>query len=77
MITRLFVILLIFLISIDSMKSYTFLQNKSNQIKWEIGLNNSSINKYNFTPEYSIIIPKNCPMNYFYGFIDFSNLLKI
>ena len=77
MITRHFVILLIFLISIDSMKSYTFLQNKSNHIKWEIGLNNSSINKYNFTSEYSIIIPKNWPMNSFYGFIDFSNLLKI
>ena len=77
MITSFFVILLIFLISIDSMKSYTFLQNKSNHIKWEIGLNNTSINKYNFTSEYSIIIPKNCPMNSFYGFIDFSNLLKI
>jgi hypothetical protein len=68
---------IIILISIVSLKSYTFLKNKSNCIKWGIGLNNTSINKYNYTSECSIIIPKNCPMNSFYGFMDLSKILKI
>ena len=69
--------LIIILISIVSLKSYTFLQNKSNCIKWGIGLNNTSINKYNYTSECSIIIPRNCLLNSYYGFMDFSKLLKI
>jgi hypothetical protein len=69
--------LIIIFISLVSMKSYTFLQNKSNCIKWGIGLNNTSINKYNYTSECSIIIPRNCLLNSYYGFMDFSKLLKI
>lgn len=69
--------LIIILISIVCMKSYTFLHNKSNCNKWGIGLNNTNINKYNYTSECSIIIPRNCPINSYYGFMDFSKLLKI
>ena len=56
---------------------YSFFLNRSNCINWDIGLNNTSINKYNYTSECSIIIPKNCPMNSYYGFMDLSKLLKI
>lgn len=69
--------LIIIFISIASTKFYTFFLNRSNCINWDIGLNNTSINKYNYTSECSIIIPKNCPMNSYYGFMDLSKLLKI
>jgi hypothetical protein len=59
------------------MNLYTYLLNKSNCAKWGIGLNNTSINKFNDTSECSIIIPKKCPMNAYYGIMDFSRLLKI
>lgn len=69
--------LIIILILIVFIKSYTFFQNKFSCINWEIGLNNTSINKYNYTSECSIIIPKNCPMSSYYGSMDLSKLLKI
>jgi hypothetical protein len=69
--------LLIILISIISIKLFTFLNKKSNCGKWGIGLNNTSINKYSYTSECSIIIPKKCPMDIYYGIMDFSKLLKI
>lgn len=35
------------------------------------------INKYKYTSECSIVIPKKCPMDIYYGVMDFSKLLKI
>lgn len=59
------------------MKSLSYFENKSYCRRWRIGLNNTSINKYKNTSECSIIFPKKCPMNTFYGIMDFSKLLKI
>ena len=68
---------LIILISIIFIKLFTFLNTKSNCSKWGIGLNNTNVNKYKYTSECSIIIPKKCPMDIYYGVMDFSKLLKI
>jgi hypothetical protein len=59
------------------MKLFSFLNKKSNCSKWGIELNNTSINKYKYTSECSIIIPKNCPMDIYYRVMDFSKLLNI
>jgi hypothetical protein len=69
--------LVILLFGIIFMKSLYYFENKSYCRRWGIGLNNTSINKFKNTSECSIIFPKKCPMNTYYGIMDFSKLLKI
>ena len=68
---------IILIISIIFLKIYNKIEDKSSCKQWEIGLNGTNINRYNDSSECSIIIPKSCSMNAYFGLMDFSKYLNI
>ena len=69
--------LLLCIIILLSLKIIKIIKRKSDCHEWEWGLNNTNINKYNYTSECSIDIPKLCRMYAYKGIFDFSSLVHV
>ncbi len=55
---------------------YKKLNNRANCYKWDINLNNTNINHNKNETDCIIKVPKKCPMNAYFGLMDFNRFIK-